>query len=86
MYYYKLTLVASLYRAPTLVSPLKPSHKSGWPSAHTHPSRVKQSIANGYGTYFVSSSSSSLHAKKKKGGGGGGGGTVTQPVSKKGKI
>lgn len=79
------SLPAYLYRAPTLVSPLKSSHKSGWPSAHTHPSRVKQQIANGYGTYLVSSPSSSLHAKKKKGGGGGGG-TITQPVSKNGKI
>ena len=90
---HKLTLITHrfpyLYRAPTLVSSLKSSHKSGWPSAHTHPSRVKQQIAqqiaNGYGTYLVSSPSSSLHAKKKKGGGGGGG-TITQPVSKNGKI
>jgi large subunit ribosomal protein L9 len=55
-----------------------PPTATGWPS----PSKARQQIANGYGTYTnngVSSSSSTLYAKQKGGG-------ATQPVSKKGKI
>ena len=72
--------------APSLASSSRQSTKSstaGWPSAANHPSRVKQHIATGYGTYHTApaSTSTSLLLSKKKGGGG-----ATQPVSKKGKI
>lgn len=66
---------------------MRPAQQSaGWPSAVNHPSRAKQQIATGYGTYRVvspasSSSTSSLNAKKKGGGGGGGAATA-----KKGKV
>jgi len=71
-----------IYTKTSFISPASPT-STGWPS----PSKARQQIANGYGTYTTnngvstSSSSSALYAKKKGGGG------ATQPVSsKKGKI